>query len=566
MSIKLRLALLLGLLLLVFLFSLVALRALERRQIAESLASARRDDAQLVESWIDLHASPLRRFVAEASAWADLAAFAADPARHADWPRRHLDPLLPTYGLDALWLATPEGEVLHHARRESLPETPLPLPAANLADLATSDAGRRLYFHPAGDRVWEIRTTRLATEQAPWLFVGRLWDRAFLARLGDLTDSDASLAAPSAAGIAASLQENVAADGSSAPIVIHRPLIGWDGLPVRTLRLLKTSPDISFRVQADRLQTRVFLLFGLCLIASLAVSLHQWVLRPLGWITDSLSRHDTAPIRPLLRARNELTKVARLIVTSFEHREHLRREIAERRHAEAELQKTLEERARLGRDLHDGLIQSLYAAGMGLAAARKHVHADPASADRHLAHVAAVLNDSIREVRDFITGLEPEAAPEGAFAPNVARLFATMNADGASQVELALDEELAARFPTRLRTELLLVLREAFSNALRHGRARLVRVALEAAPGQPDVARLVVADDGDGFDPATARRGRGLDNLFARAATHGARAHIDSQPGQGCRLAFEFPLAALEDDEDTEDTGPGTTEAQGSPS
>lgn len=564
MSIKLRLALLLGLLLLVFLFSLVALRALERRQIAETLASARRDDTQLVETWIDLHSSSLRRFVADTVDWPELAAFATDPAANADWPGRHLDPLLSIYGADALWLAKPDGRLLHHTRRAHLPKHPLPLPEEHLPDLAAPSADPRVYYHASEIGLWEVRATRLANTEASWFFVARLWDQTYLERLGDLTDSKASLAAPSATAVAFSPPAGIASERPGPPIMIHRQLLGWDGRPVRILRLLKAAPDISFRVESDRLQTRVFLLFGLCLIASLAVSLHQWVLRPLGWITDSLSRHDTAPIRPLLRARNELTKVARLIVTSFEHREQLRREIAERRHAEAELQKTLEERARLGRDLHDGLIQSLYAAGMGLAAARKRVQDDPAAAERHIAQVAAVLNDSIREVRDFITGLEPESGDQGAFTPTVARLFATMNAQGSARVELDLDEEVAARFPNRLRTELLLVLREAFSNALRHGRARLVRVGLDAAPGRPDIARLVVADDGEGFDPATARRGRGLDNLFARAAAHGARAHIESHPGQGCQLAFEFPLAALEEEDEEPDTArhPATAPTQ----
>jgi hypothetical protein len=453
MSIKLRLALLLGLLLLVFVFSLVALRTLERRQIAESVSAARRDDAQLAENWIDLRAASLRQFMDDVSAWPALAAFASEPEKTSDWALRHLDPLLNHYGADALWLVGTDGRVLHHARQERLAALPIPLPASRISDLMGDEPGQRSYFHRfPGGAIWELRSGRLSSPDAPWFFVGRHWDSAYLARLGDLTDGEASLAGPSAAGISASLQETLDARGPTPPIIIQRPLNDWNGDPVGTLRLLKTAPDISFRVEADRLKTRVFVLFGLCLIAALAVSLHQWVLRPLGWITESLSRHDTAPIQPLLRAQNELTRVARLIVTSFEHREHLRREVAERRHAEAELQRTLEERARLGRDLHDGLIQSLYAAGMGLAAARNRVQNDPAAAERHLAQVAGVLNDSIREVRDFITGLESEPAEGDTFAPTVERLFATMNADGSADAELDIDEATAARFPTRLRT------------------------------------------------------------------------------------------------------------------
>ena len=78
MSIKLRLALLLGLLLLVFVFCLVALRTLEQRQFEEALTSARRDDAKLLGNWIDLRAASLRRFADDASVW---------PQRSPKWGR-----------------------------------------------------------------------------------------------------------------------------------------------------------------------------------------------------------------------------------------------------------------------------------------------------------------------------------------------------------------------------------------------------------------------------------------------------------------------------------------------
>ena len=550
MSIKLRLALLLGLLLLVFLFCLAALRTLERRQISEAVSAARRDDAKLIENWIELRASSLRRFLDDGAAWEPLAAFAAAPEARREWAREQLDPMLPRYGVDALWIAGPDGRVLHSTLRPGLPALGLPVPQERRADLALPDTGMRSYFYPSPAGLLELRALRLAGPSAPWLFVARIWDGTYLAHLGDLTDSDAALAPPAAAGIADSLKAGFDDVDSPAPIVVQRPLLGWSGEPVRTLRLLKSAPDISFRVEADRLKTHVFLLFGLCLIASLAVSLHQWVLRPLGWITDSLSRQDTAPIQPLLKARTELTRVARLIVTAFEHREQLRREVAERRHAEAALKKTLEERARLGRDLHDGLIQAVYAAGMGIAAARKRVTEDPVAVERHLAQVAAVLNDTIREVRDFITGLESDPPGDRAFAHTVERLFATMNADGSACTDLILDEAVAARLPTPLRTELLLLLREAISNALRHGHARLVRIRLESSPDSADLALLEIHDDGSGFDPASAKRGRGLDNLFARAANHGASASLDSAPGRGTRLSFLFPLPPIDDDEE----------------
>lgn len=560
MSIKLRLALLLGLLLLVFVFCLLALRALEQRQLAEAIAGARRDDATLLDNWLDLRTASLRRFTDDAAEWPQLAAHAARPADQPYWARQNLDPLLPNYGIDAVWLTDAQGNLRHSAGRAGLSPLPPPVPADGWAELAQPDAMHRSYFFDSPAGLLEVRAVRLLTEPAAWLFAARIWDEPFLVRLGDLTDSTASLAPPQAAGIAQALQETMGGGTEPAPIVVLRPLNGWSGEPILSLRLLKPAPDIAFRLQTDRLQTHVFLLFGLCLIGSLAVSLHQWVLRPLGWITDSLARHDTAPIQPLLRARTELTRVARLIVSSFEHREQLSREVAERRHAEAELQRTLEERARLGRDLHDGVIQSIYAAGLGLASARKKLATDPSATERHLAQVAEVLNDTIRDVRDFITGLEPETLRDAPFSHNVSRLFATMNASGAATAELELDEAVAARFPAPLRTEILLLLREAISNALRHGQATSVQIRLSTAPAAPDLAILEINDNGTGFDPDTARRGRGLDNLFARAAAHDAEAELHSAPGAGTRLSFKIPLPP-----DTGEKPPEETPTQARP-
>lgn len=524
MSIKLRLAFLLGLLLLVFVFCLAAMRTMERRQFDEAVASAQREEVELLGRWLELGAAPLRRFVEDLAQWSDLAAVPSNPgaATYLRSAREHA-------GLDAVWIIAADGGLLHSENAAAALATPPPLPAAGLPLPSEPGPGRH-FFTRQGENLLELRGHRHAS--GSWVFAARLWDDAHLAHLGGLAGGSARItpAAPSAHSD----------DTEQTNILVDRPLPSWDGSPLASLRLEKSAPDITFRAETDSLKTKIFLAFGLCLIGSLALALHTWVLRPLGWITDSLARHDTAPIAPLLKENHELTRVARLIHSSFEHREHLRREVAERRHAETELQRTLDERARLGRDLHDSVIQSIYAAGMGVITARKLAPANPAEADRRLAQVGDLLNDTIRDVRDFITGLEPESLAKASFSETVERLFATMNPSGAARAELDLDEDVVARLDPSLRTELLLVLREAISNSLRHGAAKLVEIAL--LPVGHDRARLQVADDGTGFDPATASRGRGLDNLQTRARLRSARLTLDSRPGDGTRLTLELAL------------------------
>lgn len=525
MSIKLRLAFLLGLLLLVFLSSLAAMREMEHRQLEKALAGARREEAQLLSHWLDLGAAPLRRFVEELALWPEL-----------DGPS--LSPEAATYlrsaraqaGFAALWVLGADGTRLYaDASAEALAATS-PLPSAAFP-LTTAPAEGRYFFLRTDTGLLEIRGRRHTG--GDWIYAARLWDDEHLRHIGKLVEGRASLVpfAPSTTD-----GENDAVN----VVVVDRPLLDWQTKPLGVLHIEKAAPDIGFRAETAQLKFKIFLAFGICLIGSLALSLHRWILKPLGWITDSLARNDTAPILPLLESRTELTRVARLIVTSFEHREQLRREIAERRHAETELQRTLEERARLGRNLHDSVIQSIYAAGMGVSTARKLTVTDPEEAKRRLAQVGDLLNDTIRDVRDFITGLEPETLSEASFAGTVERLFATMNPAGAARVELDLDDDIVGQLDAALRTELLLVLREAISNAIRHGGATAIEIAL--LPVGHDRARLQVLDNGVGFDPATVRRGNGLNNLFARARIRGARAEISSVPIKGTRLVLEFPL------------------------
>lgn len=541
MSIKLRLAFLIGLLLLVFVFCLLAMRELDRRQLSEALSGAQQDTSHLLENWINLRARPLREFVNDVSTWKELSDYATTPAKQPDWPTTKLDPLLARRGLDAVWLVRGDGTVLHAGTSTGSRDLNLPLPASIRSRLAEPANGARVFFHPMAGGAWEVCAVKV-DESALWLFAARAWDAVYVEQLGDLMDSKATLVAASAPRIALAPEGSAHRAGAPGPIVAFRALPGWDGDPVLSVCVTKDAPDIAHRLETERLSGGVFLLFGICLIAALAISLHRWVLQPLGWITESLARRDTGPIRPLLGAGTELSHVAGLIVTSFEDREKLSREIAERRHAEQELTRTFEERTRLGRDLHDGVIQSIYAAGMGVAAARKQMMIDPVEAEAKLAHVGVVLNDTIHEVRDFITGLEPSAWQDDRFSDTINRLFLALNPAGAAEVDLRIDEQVAARFPATLRAELLLVLREAISNALRHGRALHVTVCIRPDPASPDLAIVEVVDDGTGFEPAAVRRGKGLGNIFARAAAHDGTAAILSEVGEGTRLTLTIPL------------------------
>lgn len=522
MSIKLRFALLLGMLLVIFLSCLAALRLFENQKLTEALAASQRDASNVLERWLDLDGSSLRQFTDDYSRWDELIAFTE--SHDLAWADINLRQSMGGFNIQDVWVLTTEGKSIYQTRpdqdappliqpeqwRRVVTETPFPHFFLTRAEGVLEIRGAPI--QPSADNA---RTAR----PRGWLLSARLWDRAHLDALGKLTESTIRLAppgAPEAAPLAA----------SRLPLV--RPLKDWKGETVSTLYVTRETPVITRSLDAGAFEAHVFIVFGLLVMGALALSLHNWVLKPLTIIGDSLDRQDATALRPLMSQYTELSRIASRVEISFAQQKQLRQDV--------------EERARLGRDLHDGIIQSIYAAGMGLAAARTLIQSDPAEASRRVDQVRTALNETIRDVRNFITGLEPEALQSRTFNTAVAGLFEFFQTSGPAVGQLDIDESVADRLHLAARTTALQVIRECTSNAIRHGKAHHVLVSLRMADDK-HAAQLVVVDDGCGFDLANAKHGRGLNNITERARTLGATADIASEIGKGTRTTLLFPLS-----------------------
>jgi len=189
--------------------------------------------------------------------------------------------------------------------------------------------------------------------------------------------------------------------------------------------------------------------------------------------------------------------------------------------------------------LDDGIIQSIYAVGLGLQECRNLLTQDPEGTRERLARSVSDLNLVIRDVRNFIGGLEPEALTGQTFSAALQSLVTTMSRTPAAQFTLELDAQAADGLNSRQTAHLLQIAREAMSNSLRHARARSTVVSLKKQNG---CVRLEVRDDGVGFEREwTAPRGHGLRNIEARALELGARSEIQSTPDKGTCVFVEIP-------------------------
>ncbi|GAA1504014.1 sensor histidine kinase [Streptomyces synnematoformans] len=205
-----------------------------------------------------------------------------------------------------------------------------------------------------------------------------------------------------------------------------------------------------------------------------------------------------------------------------------------------------EDRDRIARDLHDLVIQRLFATGMQLQGAKRLERA-PEVRERIDAAVDA-LETTIEEIRGTIYALqqEPEQAPTGVRAL-VLREVATAAAPLGFQPSTSFVGAVDERVDERIARNLLAALREGLSNASRHAGAGQVGVVVDAtaelADGR-DAVRLTVADDGRGLSPAEGRRS-GVRNIERRAEELGGRATYGAGLGEcggGTSLIWEVPL------------------------
>lgn len=196
----------------------------------------------------------------------------------------------------------------------------------------------------------------------------------------------------------------------------------------------------------------------------------------------------------------------------------------------------VEQRVHIGRDLHDGAIQAMFAVGMGLQALAADV--DDAAATWRLQEFVVALDDTITELRGFIVGLSGDLTPLQV-RDELERLMEGLRSRTGMEVTLDVEPAALAALGARSR-DLLLVVREALSNVERHANAARCSTSLRMDADHS--VELIVQDDGRGFDPTRFSVGLGLNNARSRAAGMHATYAVDSSPA-GTTVTLRIPTA-----------------------
>ena len=209
-------------------------------------------------------------------------------------------------------------------------------------------------------------------------------------------------------------------------------------------------------------------------------------------------------------------------------------ELAEHRR-DAQRLALFEDRDRIARDLHDLVIQRLFATGMSLQGSAGLIF-DPEAASRVRQAVDA-LDETIRDIRSAIFTLQsrPQAGPAGT-RTRILSVVGEMTESLGFAPSVRMEERLDTLVPDDMAEQLLAVLREALSNAARHAHASRVSVAVRA---DSDLT-LTVRDDGTGMEASSRRSGLG--NLADRAGELGGTMRVGPAEGGGTELVWRVPL------------------------
>lgn len=200
----------------------------------------------------------------------------------------------------------------------------------------------------------------------------------------------------------------------------------------------------------------------------------------------------------------------------------------------------LEERQRIGMDLHDGAMQSLYGLGLLLEDAAQRTGTHPEAARTVIERSVELLNGTIAELRRYVTGLRPIRGVERPLSEALPGLAQQMGRDALLEVTIEVDPDAERDLDREQREATFYIAADALTNIARHARAHSVHVRFGLEDGPRAV--LEVRDDGIGFEPGQGPSGFGLRNMRERAFVAGGRLHVASAPGRGTLVRLELPL------------------------
>lgn len=263
---------------------------------------------------------------------------------------------------------------------------------------------------------------------------------------------------------------------------------------------------------------------------------------PANWLNDVIIEEIT--LIPVQVYRSLLGLV--LIIATLRTLEVFRLELDRQLSNMEEAQMLTVERERIGRELHDGTLQTIYAAGLLLKASEKELAAQacPANSLNRIQQTIGMLDDAVADIRAYIGALRrSDTSNSSSLAAGLQELASARHLRSLVEIELKLDLPEHRPMSSARVGHLLAIANEALSNVARHAQATQVWMSANSTDGQ---LRLQIRDNGRGL-PSDYISGYGLRNMRDRARMLGGEMTLDTEVGQGTIVTVQIPWK--EDDE-----------------
>ena len=207
----------------------------------------------------------------------------------------------------------------------------------------------------------------------------------------------------------------------------------------------------------------------------------------------------------------------------------------------------VDERERIGRDLHDGIIQSIYGVSLSLEDVPELMHDAPAEAEKRVDRAIDALHQVIGDIREYILDLRPGLGRDDDAVAAIARLAEELRLSAVIDVDASLEPGAAALrgLPPHVGADIVAIVREGLSNIARHSGATRAAISLQVVEER---LALEIVDNGRGFaDPGVRHteelgRHQGLRNIRERAIGMGGAVRVESEPGSGTRIIVTLPV------------------------
>jgi PAS domain S-box-containing protein len=199
----------------------------------------------------------------------------------------------------------------------------------------------------------------------------------------------------------------------------------------------------------------------------------------------------------------------------------------------------LEERERFARDLHDGIIQSIYGVGLALDQAKMDIRPTNHAAREQIELSLKSLASVIKDIRNYIFDLRPEALKYQGLKARLQGLIRELRVNTLLPIQAEISPDIDSHLSETQARHIFHITHEALSNAARHAKASRIRLSISR---DQEKVTVIVEDDGIGFtyDPDMTPGHHGLRNIQSRAGQLDASFSIDAGPGTGTRLTLVF--------------------------